>query len=76
MQFNLNAYPYASQRRVILAKNCAVATSQPLATLAGIEMFQSGGNAVDAAIATAITLTVVEPTSNAVSYTHLRAHET
>ena len=66
MQFNLNAYPYASQRRVILAKNCAVATSQPLATLAGIEMFQSGGNAVDAAIATAITLTVVEPTSNGI----------
>ncbi|MDJ0731655.1 MAG: gamma-glutamyltransferase family protein [Crocosphaera sp.] len=66
MQFNLNAYPYASQRRVILAKNCAVATSQPLATLAGIEMFQAGGNAVDAAIATAITLTVVEPTSNGI----------
>ncbi len=66
MQFNLNAYPYPSQRRVILAKNCAVATSQPLATLAGIEMFQAGGNAVDAAIATAITLTVVEPTSNGI----------
>lgn len=66
MQFNLNAYPYGSQRRVILAKNCAVATSQPLATLAGIEMFQAGGNAVDAAIATAITLTVVEPTSNGI----------
>ncbi len=66
MKFNLNAYPYASQRRVILAKSCAVATSQPLATLAGIEMFQAGGNAVDAAIATAITLTVVEPTSNGI----------
>ncbi|MDJ0507821.1 MAG: gamma-glutamyltransferase family protein [Crocosphaera sp.] len=66
MQFNYNYYPYPSQRRVILAKNCAVATSQPLATLAGIEMFQAGGNAVDAAIATAITLTVVEPTSNGI----------
>lgn len=66
MQFNLNAYPYPSQRRVILSQNCAVATSQPLATLAGIEMFQAGGNAVDAAIATAITLTVVEPTSNGI----------
>ncbi|MGK7939315.1 MAG: gamma-glutamyltransferase family protein [Crocosphaera sp.] len=66
MQFNYNHYPYPSQRRVILAKNCAVAASQPLATLAGIEMFQLGGNAVDAAIATAITLTVVEPTSNGI----------
>ncbi|MEM8778098.1 MAG: gamma-glutamyltransferase family protein [Cyanobacteria bacterium P01_G01_bin.49] len=66
MQFNLNSYPYSSQRRVILGKNCAVATSQPLATLAGIEMFQAGGNAVDAAIAMAITLTVVEPTSNGI----------
>ncbi|MEL4895092.1 gamma-glutamyltransferase family protein [Crocosphaera sp. Alani8] len=66
MQFDLHAYPYASQRRVLLAKNCAVATSQPLATLAGMEMFQAGGNAVDAAVATAIALTVVEPTSNGI----------
>ncbi|MEA5536338.1 gamma-glutamyltransferase family protein [Crocosphaera sp. XPORK-15E] len=66
MPFDLNSYPYPSQRRVILGKNCAVSTSQPLATLAGIEMFQLGGNAVDAAVATAITLTVVEPTSNGI----------
>ncbi len=63
---NLTEYIYPSQRRVIMGKNYAVATSQPLATLAGMEMFLKGGNAVDAAVATAITLTVVEPTSNGI----------
>lgn len=66
MKYNLTQYPYPSQRRVVLGKHYAVATSQSLATLAGMEMFQAGGNAVDAAIASAIALTVVEPTSNGI----------
>ncbi len=57
--------PYPSQRMPVLARN-VVATSQPLAAQAGLRMLQQGGNAVDAALAAAITLTVVEPTSNGI----------
>ena len=49
----------------ILAKNI-VSTSQPLASQAGLRMILKGGNAVDAAIASAITLTIVEPTMNGI----------
>jgi gamma-glutamyltranspeptidase/glutathione hydrolase len=56
---------YPSRRMPILANN-VVATSQPLACQAGIKMLLNGGNAVDAAIATAITLTVVEPVNNGI----------
>ena len=58
-------FPYASQRMPVLAKNM-VATSQPLAAQAGLAMLAKGGNAVDAGLAAAITLTVVEPTSNGI----------
>jgi gamma-glutamyltranspeptidase/glutathione hydrolase len=56
---------YPSRRSPVLARN-VVAASQPLATQAGLRMLESGGNAVDAALAAAITLTVVEPTGNGI----------
>ena len=58
-------FPYPSQRMPVVARN-VVATSQPLAAVAGLDAMRRGGNAVDAALTTAITLTVVEPNNNGV----------
>ena len=54
---------YASQRLPVFGRN-VVSTSHPLAAQAGLRMLQSGGNAVDAAIAAAAMMTIVEPVSN------------
>jgi gamma-glutamyltranspeptidase/glutathione hydrolase len=64
MSFNWNN-PYAWPRKPLLAAN-AVATSQPLAAQAGLQMLAEGGSAVDAILATAITLSLVEPVSNGI----------
>ncbi len=66
MKSNNFHYPYGSQRMVTHASNGMVATSQPLAAQAGLTIMKKGGNAIDAAIATAACLAVVEPSSNGI----------
>ncbi len=66
MQFDPYYYPYPSRRNVVFSSQGMVATSQPLAAQVGLHILRSGGNAIDAAIATAACLSVVEPTCNGI----------
>jgi gamma-glutamyltranspeptidase/glutathione hydrolase len=66
MKYNPLEYTYASKRNVVYGKKGMVCTSQPLAAQIGLDILKKGGNAIDAAIATAAAMTVLEPTSNGI----------
>ena len=57
---------FNSRRSSIYSRNGIVATSQPLATAAGIEILAKGGNAADAAVAAGAALNVTEPSSTGI----------
>lgn len=59
-------YKYSSNRNLVYGKKGMAATSHPLAAEAGLSIMRDGGNAIDAAVAMAAALTVLEPTSNGI----------
>lgn len=66
MNFNPLYYRYPSKRNVVYAKRGIACTSNPLATQAAVEIMKKGGNAIDAAVAMAACMPIVEPTGNGI----------
>ena len=62
----MTTLPFHSRRSPVYSRNGIVATSQPLATAAGLEILGKGGNAADAAVAAGAALNVTEPTSTGI----------
>ena len=60
---NIEGFPYETLRSPAMGLRGVVATSQPLAANAGLDILKKGGNAIDAAVAAAAVLTLVEPNS-------------
>ncbi|SVC82310.1 uncharacterized protein METZ01_LOCUS335164, partial [marine metagenome] len=65
MQRSNGVYPESSNK-IVRSSNGVVSTAHPLATKAGVEMLSKGGNAIDAAVASAFALSVVEPSMNGI----------
>ena len=64
LEFNALKYAYPSHRNVVYASKGMACSTSPLASNVGIEIMKKGGNAIDAALAMAATMPLVEPTSN------------
>jgi hypothetical protein len=62
----MTTFTFNSRRSPVYGRNGMVATSQPLATAAGLEILSKGGNAADAAVAAGAALNVTEPTSTGI----------
>ena len=63
-EFDVRRYPYASRRNVVFARKAMACTSIPQGPQIGLDVMKAGGNAVDAAVAMAAAMPLLEPTSN------------
>ena len=63
-QFDPLKYSFASHRNIVYAKKGMACSTSPIASQVGLDIMKAGGNAMDAAIAMATTLPLVEPTGN------------
>src|SRR5262249_47513864 len=64
LAFTMHAQDRSQNRSMVVSRNGIVASESPLASQAGVRILESGGNAVDAAIATNAMIGVVEPMTN------------
>ena len=64
LRFDSLKYAYASRRNVVCARRGMAASTSPIASQVGLDVMKAGGNAVDAALAMAAVLPLVEPTGN------------
>jgi len=64
MQFDPQEYRYPSKRNVVYARHAMACTSVPLSAQIGLQIMKEGGNAMDAAVAMAAAMPLMEPTGN------------
>ena len=64
LEFDSQKYPYPSRRNVVYARKAMAATSVPQGAQIGMDVMKRGGNAVDAAVAMAAAMPLLEPTGN------------
>ena len=64
LNFDPTKYAYPSRRNVVYAPRAMACTSVPLGAQIGIDVMKSGGNAMDAAVAMAAAMPLLEPTGN------------